>query len=145
MFGAITGAFSALGGADIVGKLAGGLFGQGGLSKLFGGGGLFNALSSLFGGGQQQQGQGPEALLHDIKDMLSQLLGKGDGCGGAQGHGCYGGETMKGGWGNDHLEGGCGDDRLHGGRGRDHLEGGCGDDHLLRRARPGSPRRRLRR
>ncbi len=103
--------------------------------------GLENVLPGLFGGGQHGCcNQQTQALLTDIRDMLSQLLQQQNGdCGHQAPHGCGGGDDMyggcgddkmKGGRGDDHMYGGCGDDKMKGGRGDDHMYGGCGDDKM---------------
>jgi Ca2+-binding RTX toxin-like protein len=146
----------AFGGTQALSTLAGGYAGKQFL------GGLHGLLSNLFGGSQQAGGGSgsdqTNALLGDIKDMLSQLLEQdgdcnksgGKGCGGSDGHmngGCgddkmkggrgddhmngrYGNDRMYGGRGDDHMYGGCGDDKMKGGRGDDHMYGGCGDDKM---------------
>jgi len=118
---------SALGGAQGIGALAGGMAGKSLMGQLLGGG-LPNILSNLFGGGQQAGGsnQQTNALLGDIKDMLNQLLddkggsGKGGDCGGASHGSCSGAEKP----GCGHEEPSCGGAEEPG---CGHEEPSCGD------------------
>lgn len=117
-----------LGGGAVTSAL-GGMFGGGGaaglMKGLLSGGGLGGMLSKLLGGGGPAGGQGgPEALLGDIKNMLTQLV---EGMGPQNGSGCQGSSHSEGPHqsGGSHGGGSGGDWKPHDGGSHGDGHGGC--------------------